>query len=60
MLDSATQEFAYQMKECLPPIITESEFQSVQEEKQKRSNVVTDDAGTHRSSKKYSSKKKTN
>jgi site-specific DNA recombinase len=57
-LDSATQEFQYQMKECYPPIITESEFQSVQEERAKRSNVVTDDSGMHRSSKKYSSRKK--
>ena len=58
LLDSATQEYMYQMKECIPPIITENEFRAVQEEKKKRSNIVTDDEGTHRSSKKYSSKKK--
>jgi DNA invertase Pin-like site-specific DNA recombinase len=58
LLDSATQEYEYQMKECHPPIITESEFRAVHEEKKKRSNIVTDDDGTHRSSKKYSSKKK--
>lgn len=58
LLDSATQEYQYQMKECHPPIITESEFRAVQEERAKRSNVVTDDDGTHRSSKKYSSKNK--
>lgn len=58
LLDSATQEYAYQMKECIPPIITESEFRAVQEEKKTRSNIVIDDDGTHRSSKKYSSKKK--
>lgn len=58
LLDSATQEYEYQMKECIPPIITESEFRAVQEEKKNRSNIVTDDEGTHRSSKKYSSKKK--
>ena len=58
LLDSATQEYEYQMKECHPPIITESEFRAVQEEKKKRSNIVIDDDGTHRSSKKYSSKKK--
>lgn len=58
LLDSTTQEYEYQMKECIPPIITESEFRAVQEEKKKRSNIVTDDEGTHRSSKKYSSKKK--
>ena len=58
LLDSATQEYEYQMKECIPPIITENEFRAVQEEKKNRSNIVTDDEGTHRSSKKYSSKKK--
>lgn len=58
LLDSATQEYEYQMKECIPPIITENEFRAVQEEKKKRSNIVTDVEGTHRSSKKYSSKKK--
>ncbi len=58
LLDSATQEYEYQMKECIPPIITENEFRAVQEEKKNRSNIVTDDKGTHRSSKKYSSKKK--
>ena len=57
LLDSATQEYKYQMKECHPPIITESEFRAVQEEKKKRSNLVRDDNGTRRSSKKYSSKK---
>ena len=43
LLDSATQEYQYQMKVCYPPIITESEFKAVQEEKKKRSNIVTDD-----------------
>jgi hypothetical protein len=32
--------------------------QAVQEEKKKRSNIVTDNDGTHRSRNKYSSKKK--
>lgn len=58
LLDSATQQYEFQMKECHPPIITESEFRAVQEERFKRSNVVTDDDGTHRSSKKYSSKQR--
>ncbi|MBE3592925.1 MAG: recombinase family protein [Thermoanaerobacter sp.] len=58
LLDSATQQCEYQMKECHPPIIMESEFRVVQEEKKKRSNIATDDDGTHRSSKKYSSRKK--
>jgi len=57
LLDSATQEYKYQMKECHPPIITESEFRAVQEEKKKRSNIVTYDDVKHRSNKKYSSKK---
>jgi len=58
LLDSATQEYKYQMKECHTPIITESEVRAVQQEKKKQSNIVTDDEGRHRSSKKYSSKKK--
>jgi hypothetical protein len=56
LMDSVSREFAYQIKECIPPIITEDEFRAVQEAKKKRSNVVTDENGTHRSSKKYSSK----
>ncbi len=32
-------------------------FDAVQEEKQKRSNVVVDENGTHRNTTKYSSKK---
>ncbi len=58
LLDSATHEYEFQMKECHSPIITENEFRAVQEEKKKRSNIVTDDDGTRRSSKKYSSKRK--
>lgn len=57
LLYSATQEYQYQMKECHPPIITENEFRAVQEERAKRSNIVTDNDGIHRSSKKYISKK---
>jgi hypothetical protein len=58
LLDSATQQYEFQMKECHPPIITESEFRAVQQEKKKRSNIATDENGTRRSSRKYSSKKK--
>ena len=58
LLDSATQKYEFQMKECHPPIITESEFRAVQDEKKKRSNIVTDGDGKRRSSQKYSSKKK--
>lgn len=58
LLDSYKQEYEYQIKDNHPPIVTENEFRSVQEEKKKRTNIVTDESGTHRSSKKYSSKKK--
>lgn len=58
LLDSATQKYEFQMKECHLPIITESEFRAVQKEKKTRSNVIMDDDGTRRSSKKYSSKRK--
>lgn len=58
LLDSVTQDYAYQMKECIPPIITESEFQAIQEERAKRSNVEMDENGVpHRKSQKYSSKR---
>lgn len=33
LLDSATQKYEFQMKECHPPIITENEFRAVREEK---------------------------
>ncbi|MGB4030491.1 MAG: recombinase family protein [bacterium] len=58
LLDSSTQECEYQIKDNHPPIITENEYRSVQEEKMKRSNIVADDDGKHRRNKKYSSKKK--
>ena len=58
LLDSVTQDYVYQMKECISPIITESEFRAVQEERVKRSNVEVDEDGVvRRKSKKYSSKK---
>lgn len=58
LLDSVTQDYVYQMKECIPLIITESEFRAVQEERVKRSNVEVDEDGVvRRKSKKYSSKK---
>lgn len=37
-------------------IISNEIFDAVQEEKLKRSNVIVDENGTHRSNKKYSSK----
>lgn len=58
--DSSTPEQMIKATECIPPIITESEFNSVQEERQKRSNVEIDEEGNvHRKNSKYSSKKKT-
>lgn len=58
LLDSVTEKYEYQIKECHPPIMMDNEFRAVEEENIKRSNIVSDDDGTHRSSKKYSSKKK--
>lgn len=57
LLDSATQEYYYQMKEAHPQIISDEDFRKVKSEKAKRSNIITDENGTHRSSKKYSSKR---
>ncbi|WP_301590720.1 recombinase family protein [Anaerostipes faecis] len=47
----------FKMNNSHPVIITKETINAVQEEKQRRSNVVTDEAGTHRSKKKYSSRK---
>jgi hypothetical protein len=33
LMDSVSREFAYQIKECIPRIITENESRSIQEEK---------------------------
>lgn len=57
--DSLVPGQKYRMTEANPPIITESEFQAVQEAREKRSNVVRDEDGTvHKKSTKYSSKRK--
>lgn len=48
----------YKLNNSHPAIISKEMFDVVQEEKQKRSNVVVDENGTHRSNKKYSSVKK--
>lgn len=45
--DSAAQEYAYRMKACIPSIITESEFQTVQKEKKKRSNIAAVGEGAY-------------
>ena len=48
----------YKLNNSHPAIISKEIFDAVQDEKLKRSNVVTDESGTHRSSTKYSSVKK--
>lgn len=47
----------YKLNNSHPAIISKEMFDAVQEEKHKRSNVIVDENGTHRSNKKYSSKK---
>ena len=47
----------YKLNNSHPAIISKEMFDVVQEEKHKRSNVIVDENGTHRSNKKYSSKK---
>lgn len=48
----------YKLNNSHPAIISNEIFDAVQEEKLKRSNVVVDENGTHRSNKKYSSVKR--
>ena len=38
-----------------PAIVSEDMFNAVQEERKRRSNIVTDETGTHRKKEKYSS-----
>ncbi|MGN0477040.1 MAG: recombinase family protein [Ruminococcus sp.] len=47
----------YKLNNAHMEIISKEKFNAVQEEKLKRSNVIVDESGTHRSGKKYSSKK---
>nr|WP_294669795.1 recombinase family protein [uncultured Ruminococcus sp.] len=47
----------YKLNNSHQAIISKEMFDAVQEEKLKRSNLVVDENGTHRSGKKYSSKK---
>lgn len=47
----------YKLNNFYPAIISNAIFDVVQEEKLKCSNVVVDENGTHRSNKKYNSKK---
>lgn len=48
----------YKLNNSHPAIIPNEIFDAVQKEKHKRSNVIVDENGTHRSNKKYSSKRK--
>lgn len=48
----------YKLNNSHPAIISRETFDTVQKEKLKRSNMVTDENGSHRSKMKYSSKKK--
>lgn len=56
LLDSVTGEVEYLAKENNPPIISDKDFKMVQEEKNRRSNVVADDHRFKRKGTKYSSK----
>ena len=47
----------YKLNNSHPAIISKEMFNVVQEEKHKRSNVIVDENGTHRSNKNYRSKK---
>lgn len=58
LTDSYTREHDYLIREHHPPIVTEDVFLDAQEEKRRRSNIIVDENGKHRSDKKYSSKKK--
>lgn len=55
---SGEEGHIYKLNNSHQAIITKDTFDAVQDEKLKRSNVVTDESGTHRSSTKYSSVKK--
>lgn len=48
----------YKLNNSHPEIISKEMFDAVQKEKHKRSNIIVDENGTHRSNKKYSSKRK--
>lgn len=56
LLDSVTGEVEYLVKENNPPIISDKDFNAVQDEKTRRSNVMEDEHGSRRKGKKYSSK----
>lgn len=57
LLDNGKHETVYLSEDNNPAIISKETFQAVQIEKTKRSNVIKDENGVQRKSKKYSSKK---
>ena len=48
-------EDRYMISDFVPAIISAEMFKAVQEERQRRSNIVTDETGTHRKKVRYSS-----
>ena len=50
-------EDRYMISDFVPAIISAEMFEAVQEERQRRSNIVTDETGTHRKNVRYSSVK---
>lgn len=56
--ESVSGDYEYMIRDNHPPIITEDVFRDAQVEKENRTNLVTDDSGTHRKNTKYSSKGK--
>ena len=57
LLDNGKHDSYYQAENNNPAIVSKETFQAVQIEKQHRSNVIEDEKGSKRKSKKYSSKK---
>jgi site-specific DNA recombinase len=57
LLDNGKHDSYYRAENNNPAIIPKETFQAVQIEKQHRSNVIKGEEGSHRKSKKYSSKK---
>ena len=52
-----TDSNKYMIQDFIPSIITKEIFDKVQAERQNRTNIETDESGTHRKGTKYSSKK---
>lgn len=57
LLNSGKYEFQYVSTDNNPAIITDEQFQAVQNEKSRRSNIVIGKNGDRRKDTKYSSKK---